>query len=110
MVKDLLARGHLNFGHLGLQIDHAHLDVGGGVEVSAERGHASEVDGRGFFDRAGRTLVPGRRPPNTPTVVKLMQELEEVKRERDQGKRDFAQLEDELQATQDELDQAQVEL
>ena len=54
-------------------------------------------------------MVPDRSPPNTPTVVKLTQELEEAKRERDQGKRDFAQLEDELQATQDELDQAQVD-
>ena len=59
---------------------------------------------------ADRTLVPNRRPPDTPTVAKLMHELEVVRGERDQSKRERDQLEEEIQFVEEERDQAQLEL
>ena len=59
---------------------------------------------------AERTLVPNRRPPDTPTVAKLMHELEVVRGERDQSKRERDQLEEEIQFVEEERDQAQLEL
>ena len=59
---------------------------------------------------AERTLVPNRRPPDTPTVAKLMHELEVVRGERDQSKRERDQLEEEIQIVEVERDEAQFEL
>ena len=59
---------------------------------------------------ADRTLVPNRRPPDTPTVAKLMHELEVVRGERDQSKRERDQLEEEIQIVEVERDEAQFEL
>ena len=63
---------------------------------------------------ADRTLVPNRRPPDTPTVAKLMHELEVARGERDQSKRERDQLEEEIQIVEakrdEERDEAEFEL